>query len=290
MSTPLLEVRDLCVDYAPRSRGRTPVRAVDGVSLELAAGETLGLVGESGSGKSTIGNAILGLVRPSAGQILLAGRDITHSSPRQRRSLARSLQVVFQDPYGSLNPCRTVGSQLAEPLRVQRGLSRRGAGTCVAEMLERVGLRPKMADLYPTQFSGGQRQRVAIARALVLEPSLVVCDEPTSALDLSVQAQILNLLIELQRDFGLAYLFISHNIDVVQHMSHRVAVLLHGKLVEHGAAERVTSSPEHAYTRALLSAVPVPDPTEQASRRRARSAGAIAPAEHAPPAYEESCP
>ncbi|HEY7596998.1 MAG TPA: ABC transporter ATP-binding protein [Actinophytocola sp.] len=244
----LLEIDDLRVEFAGR------VRAVDGVSLRVGTGETLGLVGESGSGKSTVGNAVLGLVRPTGGRISLSGVDITHLTGAARRKVADRVQVVFQDPNGSLNPSRTVGSTLAEPLRVRRRLDRVAAGARVADALLRVGLAADAARRYPRQFSGGQRQRIAIARALVLEPDLVICDEPTSALDLSVQAQVLNLLLDLQRQLGMAYLFISHDIDVVEHMSHRVAVLKGGHVVEQGDAERVLREASHPYTRALLTA------------------------------------
>jgi ABC-type glutathione transport system ATPase component len=251
---PLLEVRGLSVDFAARHPRGMPVRAVDDVSLQIAAGETLGLVGESGSGKSTLGNAILGLVAPAAGQILLAGRDITWVRPRQRRELAANIQAIFQDPYGSLNPARSIGSTLAEPLRVRRGLTRAEASERVKRALERVGLPPSAAARYPGQFSGGQRQRIAIARALILEPDLVICDEPTSALDLSVQAQILNLLLKLQDDLELAYLFISHDIDVVRHLAHRVTVLFRGRVVESGITAQVFDHPQQTYTRALIAA------------------------------------
>ncbi|QFU91727.1 ATP-binding cassette domain-containing protein [Amycolatopsis sp. YIM 10] len=268
MTGRLLEVSGLRVEY--RGRGRNPgVVAVDGVDLWLDRSETLGLVGESGSGKSTIGNAILGLVRPAAGRILFGGNDITHATPRQRRRLGPRVQAVFQDPYGSLNPSRTIGRTLAEPLRVVRGLGRKEADARVADVLARAGVPPDAAGRYPAAFSGGQRQRIAIARALVLEPDLVVCDEPTSALDLSVQAQLLNLLLDLQRQLGLSYLFISHDIDVVRHMSHRAAVLRDGRIVEQGPVAEVIDHPGHAYTRALLAAVPVPDPRRAAIHPRA---------------------
>lgn len=254
---PLLEVCDLRVQFPGRGRDEG-VPAVDGVSLHIAPGETLGLVGESGSGKSTLSNAVLGLVRPTAGRIRFAGQDITNARPVERRRLAQRLQVVFQDPYGSLNPSRTIGATLAEPLRVHQRLGRAGATTRVTEILAKVGLPADAADRYPRQFSGGQRQRIAIARALVLQPELIICDEPTSALDLSVQAQILNVLLTLQQDLGLAYLFVSHDIEVVRHMAHRVAVLLQGRLVEEGTVEQVTTAPRHPYTRKLLASVPVP--------------------------------
>jgi oligopeptide/dipeptide ABC transporter ATP-binding protein len=270
---PLLEVRDLRVEYPSHRAGNREhvLRAVDGVSLRLARGETLGLVGESGSGKSTIGNAILGLVKPAAGHILFMGQDITHAKARQRRNLAEHLQVVFQDPYSSLNPSRTIGQTLSDPLRVTRRMSRAAAAVRVTELLGEVGMSPDASDRYPAQFSGGQRQRIAIARALMLEPDVVVCDEPTSSLDLSVQAQVINLLVELQEKLGLSYLFVSHDISVIRHVSHRVAVLLKGHIVEHGPVDIVTENPSHPYTQALLAATPVPDPGLQASRRRGRN-------------------
>ncbi|MFE0021964.1 ATP-binding cassette domain-containing protein [Amycolatopsis sp. NPDC059021] len=253
----LLEVLGLRVAYPRRPGGHGhDVVAVDGVNLHLERGETLGLVGESGSGKSSTGHALVGLARPAAGRILFHGKDITHVSARRRRELGQHVQIVFQDPHGSLNPSRTVGRTLAEPLRVVRGMSRRAADARVADILTQVGMPPETASRYPAALSGGQRQRVAIARALVGEPELIVCDEPTSALDLSVQAQILNLLLDLQRRLGLSYLFISHDIDVVRHMAHRAAVLFRGRIVEQGPIERVTGHPGHPYTRALLAAVP----------------------------------
>ncbi|MEQ0563995.1 dipeptide/oligopeptide/nickel ABC transporter ATP-binding protein [Amycolatopsis sp. NEAU-NG30] len=223
---PLLELRGLRVAYRPHH----PV--VDGVDLVVRPGETLGLLGASGSGKSTVGHAVVGLVRPSGGRILFRGEDITHATARRRRALSTRLQIVFQDPHGSLNPSRTVGSTLAEPLRVVRRLPRRAAEARVAAVLERVGMPPAVARRYPGAFSGGQLQRIAIARALVLEPELLVCDEPTSALDLSVQAQILNLLLDLQHQLGLSYLFISHDADVVRFLCHRVVTLRGGRITE----------------------------------------------------------
>jgi ABC-type glutathione transport system ATPase component len=251
---PLLELRDLEVGYS----GRPVVR---GVRLAVERGETLGLVGESGSGKSTIGHAVVGLARPTAGRILFDGKDITYATARQRRDLSTHLQIVFQDPQGSLNPARTIGGTLSEPLRLAQGMSRRAAAARVAEVLAQVGMPPDTAHRYPAALSGGQRQRVAIARAIVLRPDLVVCDEPTSALDPSVQAQILNLLLDLQDQFGLSYLFISHDLDVVRLLCHRAAVLNRGEIVEAGPIERITAHPDHPYTRALLDAAlsPYPD-------------------------------
>ncbi|HEY3502828.1 MAG TPA: ABC transporter ATP-binding protein [Actinocatenispora sp.] len=261
MTAELLDIRDLHVRFPGRANGRrVVVTAVDGVSLAIDEGETLGLVGESGSGKSTIGNAVLGLVRATSGDVYFRGENIARATPRRRRQLGREIQVVFQDPYSSLNPSRTIGQTLGEPLRYARRLSRHAADAQVRDMLRQVGLPPETTERYPAEFSGGQRQRIAIARAFVLQPRLVVCDEPTSALDLSVQAQILNLLMDLQRRRGISYLFISHDIDVVRHMSHRIAVLYRGRLVEQGRTSTVTGTPRHPYTRALLgAALPVDD-------------------------------
>lgn len=268
---PLLELRDLTVDYTGGRGRRAPIRAVDSVSLNLVAGRTLGLVGESGSGKSTIGNAVLGLTRTTSGQVLFDGADIASATRTRRRELSRHLQVIFQDPYSSLNPSRTIGQTLSDPLRSHGRVTRAEARARISDLLERVGLQPDAADRYPAQSSGGQRQRIAIARALVPDPELVICDEPTSSLDLSVQAQVLNLLLDLQDKLHLGYLFISHDIGVIRHVSHDVAVLLHGNLVEYGPVDAVTDNPAHPYTRALLAATPVADPREQASRRAART-------------------
>ncbi|MTD57567.1 ATP-binding cassette domain-containing protein [Amycolatopsis pithecellobii] len=266
MSADLLRLDNVIVDYQIGRRKRQ-FRAVSGVSMNIGAGETLGLVGESGSGKSTVGNAILGLVPLSSGSIAFDGRDITRANRAERRLLSRDLQVVFQDPYSSLNPARTIGKTLAEPLFVHEKLSRHEASKRIATALSKVGLPPEVADRYPTQFSGGQRQRIAIARALILSPKLIVCDEAVSALDLSVQAQVLNLLVELQHDLSLSYLFISHDLEVVRYVAHRVAVMRRGEIVEEGPAERVYQEPKHVYTRALLAAAPAPDPDEQERRR-----------------------
>ncbi|HEX5121334.1 MAG TPA: ATP-binding cassette domain-containing protein [Pseudonocardiaceae bacterium] len=262
---PLLELRDVRITY-PRGFRRPPLVAVDRIGLEVAAGETVALVGESGSGKSSIGNAVLGLVPPALGTIRFDGEDITRARPRRRRTLTRDIQCVFQDPNGSLNPRRTIGQTLAERL-LPETLSRADKADRVAAALRRVSLDADAAQHYPGQFSGGQLQRIAIARALMVRPRLVVCDEPTSALDLSVQAQVLNLLRQLQRELGLAYLFVTHDLAVVRHVAHRVAVLRRGRLVESGPTEQVCDRPTDDYTRRLLDSIPVPDPVEQARRR-----------------------
>lgn len=265
----LLEVSDLVVEYS-RGRGLPPLRAVDGVSLALAPGETVGLVGESGSGKSTIGRAILGLAPINDGKVVFDGDDITHAGRRRRQQISSELQVIFQDPYSSLSPTRTVGQSLAEMLRVPAKLPRDEVTARVQTMLKRVGLPPDAAGRYPANFSGGQRQRIAIARALMRNPRLVICDEPVSALDLSVQAQVLNLLRELQSELGLSYLFIAHDLPVVRHLSHRIVVLYCGRVMEQGDAATLYANPVHPYTRELLEAVPFPDPEVQRERRIGR--------------------
>jgi peptide/nickel transport system ATP-binding protein len=278
MSQSLLEVRNAMVEY-PLKGGRV-LHALRRVSLTIAAGETVGLVGESGSGKSTLGREVLGLTRPKSGQVMFDGEDITHASRARRRALARDIQVVFQDPFGSLNPARTIGSTLAEPLLNDAKLTRALRSNRVVETLAQVGLPADAAARYPAQFSGGQRQRIAIARAVIGRPKLVVCDEPVSGLDLSVQAQVLNLLNDLQRRLGLALLFISHDLMVVRHISHRVAVLYHGDIVEEGEASDLLHAPKHPYTRALVAAAPVPDPILQRKRReQLREAGLAKAAE-----------
>ena len=264
----LLQVRDLTVAY--RHGGREH-RALDQVSLDVQPGETLGIVGESGAGKSTLGRAVLGLVPVTSGTIRFCGRDVTGLGRRERVALASSLQVVFQDPDSSLNPARTVGSSLAEPLLGQRRPRGEFAGK-VAAMLERVGLPGDAAARYPRQFSGGQKQRIAIARALIVSPQLVVCDEALSALDLSVQAQIINLLLELRRDLGLAYLFIGHDLAVIRLLADRVVVLRKGQVVEQGTAAQVCEQPADPYTKALMEAAPVPDPRQERARLAARVA------------------
>jgi ABC-type oligopeptide transport system ATPase subunit len=272
MSSALLQVNDLSVTF---KSGRQEFHALKGVSLSINAGETLGLVGESGSGKTTIGKVILGQLEASGGQIIFDGEDITHAKRERRRSLGRDIQVVFQDPYGSLNPVRTIGDTLAEPLLMQTALTSQDRQRKVAEVLAQVGMPQDTARRYPAQFSGGQRQRIAIARAVIGRPRLVVCDEPVSGLDLSVQAQVLNLLNDLQKSMGLALLFISHDLTVVRHVSHRTAVLYRGDIVEMGAAAQVHDEHAHAYTKALLSAAPVPDPIAQKERREAWRAARV---------------
>jgi oligopeptide/dipeptide ABC transporter ATP-binding protein len=269
IASALLDVRSLTVEF-PQGRHRRPLKAVDGVDFTIAPRETVGLVGESGSGKTTIGRAILGLCDITGGSVSFDGEDITRADHRRRRSLSADLQVIFQDPYSSLNPTRTIGQTLAETVRVHRRLPRAELDEQVHSMLERVGLRANAANRFPAHFSGGQRQRVAIARALIFQPRLVICDEPVSALDLSVQAQVLNLLHELQNELELSYLFIAHDLDVVRHLSHRIVVLYGGRVMEQGDAALVYRKPAHPYTQALLEAAPVPDPELQRSRRRAR--------------------
>lgn len=270
MSNLLLSVQDLRVSFGTRGILRKPREVLHGVSLDVAEGETLGVVGESGSGKTTIGRAVLGLVKPSGGSIRLDGEDITVASGARRRRLARDMQVVFQDPYSSLNPTMTIGDILVEPL-VTQGATARDARGRVRGLLDEVGLPMGAIDRLPREFSGGQRQRIAIARALAPSPRLIVCDEPVSALDLTTQALVLDLLLEIQRSTGVAYLFISHDLAVVRHISHRVAVLYRGDLVETGPAAVVTKTPEHPYTERLLLAAPVADPVAQERRRAERA-------------------
>jgi ABC-type oligopeptide transport system ATPase subunit len=246
------------------------VYAVDGVSLEIGEGETLGLVGESGSGKSTTGYCILQLLRPTAGSVRFLGKELTELGREEIRRLRREMQIVFQDPYASLNPRMTVGDIVAEPLHVHRVGTRRSRRDRVRHLLDVVGFNPGFTNRYPHEFSGGQRQRIGIARALALGPKLIVCDEPVSALDVSIQAQILNLLKELQQEFLLTYLFIAHDLAVVRTMSDRIAVMAEGKIVETGIADELYASPRHEYTKALLAAVPVPDPRRMRARKAER--------------------
>ncbi|MFC5143344.1 ABC transporter ATP-binding protein [Streptomyces aureoversilis] len=290
-TAPLLSVRDVTMAF-PGKRGRAaPVRAVDGVSFDLAAGETLGLVGESGCGKSTTGRMIVRLLEPTAGSITYDGRDISRLGRRELKPLRKDLQMVFQDPHSSLNPRQTVARIIADPLLVQ-GMPAAGARERAAELMELVGLIPEHIDRYPHEFSGGQAQRIGIARALATGPRLIVADEPVSALDVSVQAQIVNLMERLQRELGLAYLFIAHDLSVVKRVCDRVAVMYLGRIVEVGAKERVYAAPAHPYTQALLSAVPLPDPAAERTRERITLLG-DPPSPAAPPpgcTFHPRCP
>jgi ABC-type oligopeptide transport system ATPase subunit len=267
---PLLEVEGLRVEYVGRNRRAGTKVALSGVSLDVMPGETVGLVGESGSGKSTIGKAILGLAPVAGGSIRFNGREIAHLPWRERRLLGQKIQVVFQDPYSTFNPNLPIGVSVGETLSARGGLSQREVNDRVAEMLVKVGIGPDAMSRYPAQFSGGQRQRLAIARALLPGPDLVICDEAVSALDLSVQAQILNLLQDLQEESGAAFLFITHDLSVVKHVSNRIVVLRQGQVVEAGSNLEVLGNPTQDYTRRLLAAAPVPDPALQRERREAR--------------------
>ncbi len=266
---PLLVIDDLVVEYPAKGFGKRPFRALKGVSLDIRPGECVGLVGESGSGKTTLGRAVLGLAPVTGGSVRFKGRDISHLKRKQRRALSDEIQVVFQDPYSSLNPSLTIEQTLAEPLRVKK-MSAADASKRIRGLLDQVGLPANSADRLPREFSGGQRQRIAIARALALSPELIVCDEPVSALDLSTQARVLDLFKDIQEATGVAYLFVSHDLAVVRHLSHRVAVMYHGEIVEYGDGGQVTSAPEHPYTQRLLLAAPVPDPVRQEQRRADR--------------------
>ncbi|MEV5241907.1 oligopeptide/dipeptide ABC transporter ATP-binding protein [Streptomyces cinnamoneus] len=288
---PLLSVREATMTFPGRRRSSAPVRAVDGVSFTVAAGETLGLVGESGCGKSTTGRMIVRLLEPTAGSIVYDGRDISRLGRRELKPLRRELQMVFQDPHSSLNPRQTVARIIADPLLVQ-GVPAPAARRRAAELMELVGLIPEHLDRYPHEFSGGQAQRIGIARSLATGPRLVVADEPVSALDVSVQAQIVNLMERLQRELGLAYLFIAHDLSVVKRVCDRVAVMYLGRIVEVGDRERVYAAPAHPYTRALLSAVPLPDPAAERARERITLPG-DPPSPAAPPpgcTFHPRCP
>ncbi len=275
---PLVEVTDL-VKHFPIKEGLLvdrevdQVRAVDGISFSVARGQTLGLVGESGSGKSTACRVMLQLLAPTSGSVRFEGQEIGGLSRRQMRPLRRQMQMIFQDPYASLNPRKRVGQIVGEPLKLQGVASGSELRKQVRELLDRVGLAPEHYDRYPHEFSGGQRQRIGIARAIALKPKLVVADEPVSALDVSIQAQIINLLDDLQDELGLTYVFVAHDIGVVRHISDRIAVMHNGKIVEQGTADQVCEQPKDAYTKKLLAAVPIPDPRES----RARRAGAGIP-------------
>ncbi|MEE9285580.1 MAG: dipeptide ABC transporter ATP-binding protein [Dehalococcoidia bacterium] len=293
-----MEVRDLKM-YFPVTQGIifqrkvADIKAVDGISFWIKKGETLGLVGESGCGKTTTGRAILQLYRPTSGEILFQGEDLTKLRNRQLRPLRRHMQIIFQDPYGSLNPRMTAGGIIGEPLVIHNIADSKAERVArVEELLDTVGLNPYMKGRYPHEFSGGQRQRIGIARALAVQPSFIVCDEPVSALDVSIQAQIINLLEELQDNFQLTYLFIAHDLAVVRHISDRVAVMYLGKMMELANRDEIYANPLHPYTKALLSAVPVPDPVVEAKRERIILTGDV-PSPLRPPSgcvFHTRCP
>jgi oligopeptide transport system ATP-binding protein len=287
-AAPLLEVRDLKVHFPVRTGGALTgrhalLKAVDGVSFNLAAGETLAVVGESGCGKSTLCRAVLGLIRATSGEVIWRGRAIHRLSARDMRPLRRDMQMVFQDPLAALDPRMTVGDIIGEPLDTfTPSLTRAEAGARVKEMMARVGLSPHMINRYPHEFSGGQCQRIGIARAIILGPRLIVCDEPVSALDVSIQAQIINLLMQLQRELGLALILVSHDLAVVRQISHRLLVLYLGRAMEVASRDKLYANPHHPYTQALMSAVPVPDPDKEANKRRIMLSGDL-PSPFLPP-------
>jgi oligopeptide/dipeptide ABC transporter ATP-binding protein len=294
---PILQVRNLVKHFQVGGGlfggGAGIVKAVDGVSFEIHRGETLGLVGESGCGKTTTGRCILRLEPPTSGEVVFEGRDMSKLSDAELRGLRRRMQVIFQDPYSSLNPRMTVGQIISEPLGVHGIVPDRAARAArVQDLLRHAGLLPAMARRYPHELSGGQRQRVGIARALAMEPSLIICDEPVSALDVSIQAQIINLLEELQAEFGLTYLFVAHDLSVVRHISDRVAVMYLGKIVEITDRKSLYEDPQHPYTKALLSAVPIPDPVVEARREHVVLGGEV-PSPLNPPSgcvFHPRCP
>ena len=273
MTTPILEVKDLTKFFPLQSQGifskvKGQNKAVNGISFTLNAGETLGLVGESGCGKSTAGRTILKLYEPTSGSIIFEGEDIAKHARAKMKPLRTKMQMIFQDPYSSLNPRQTIGSIISASYEIQKITPDGGVKRAVQELMERVGLNPEHYNRYPHEFSGGQRQRIGIARALALKPKFIVCDEPVSALDVSIQAQVINLLDDLRDDFGLSYLFIAHDLSVVQHISDRVAVMYLGKIMELAATDVLYKNPHHPYTKALLSAIPIPDPILERQREQ----------------------
>jgi oligopeptide transport system ATP-binding protein len=298
MATPLLAVEDLRVHFATLQGGflrrrHVALRAVDGVSFAIEPGETLGVVGESGCGKSTLGRALLRLIEPTAGRVLWLGEDLGALDREALRRRRREMQIVFQDPLASLDPRMTIGDIIAEPLVThEAGLGREPIRARVRDMMAKTGLSPQMINRYPHEFSGGQCQRIGVARAMILNPKLIVCDEPVSALDVSIQAQIINLLMRLQREFGLSLLFISHDLSVVRHISRRILVLYLGRLMEEADRDALYAEPRHPYTRALISAVPIPDPRLERAKRRLVLKGDL-PSPLAPPSgcvFRTRCP
>jgi oligopeptide/dipeptide ABC transporter ATP-binding protein len=293
----LLQVNNLTKHF-PIKRGIviqrqvSAVRAVDGVSFSVRAGQTLGLVGESGCGKSTTGRVVTKLLDPTGGEIIFQGRDIAHLSRGAMRPLRRDIQIILQDPYSSLNPRHTIGTIVGAPFRVQGTKTDRGIKTEVQSLMERVGLNPEHYNRYPHEFSGGQRQRIGIARAVALRPKLIVCDEPVSALDVSIQAQVVNLLEDLQSEFGLAYIFVAHDLSVVRHIADRVAVMYLGKIMELTDRDTLYSAPMHPYTHSLMSAVPVPDPRKENRRERILLTGDLPSPINPPPGcvFHTRCP
>ena len=284
----LLEVRDLTKYFELSSErkffgAKRTVKAVEGINFSLRQGETLGLVGESGCGKSTLGRTLLKLYEPTSGSIFFEGQEITNFSPRRMKPLRRRMQIIFQDPYSSLNPRQSVGEIIASPFHVHTSESDAKIKREVQDLMERVGLNPEHFNRYPHEFSGGQRQRIGIARAIALRPRLIVCDEPVSALDVSIQAQIINLLDDLKRDFGLSYIFIAHNLSVVQHIADRVAVMYLGKIVEIAETQQLYESSHHPYTRALISAIPIPNPAQERERKQILLQGDIPSPANPPP-------
>ena len=298
MTAPILSVRDLKVHFPIPAGGLfqrrfIPLKAVDGVSFDLAPGETLGIVGESGCGKSTLGRAVLQLIPPTDGRVTWLGQNLTGLDSVAMRRFRGDLQIIFQDPLASLDPRMPVGQSIAEPLVThESGLGKAEVKRRVQEMMRAVGLLPQMLNRYPHEFSGGQCQRIGIARAMILKPRLIVCDEPVSALDVSIQAQIVNLLMRLQREFGLSLIFISHNLAVVRHICHRIMVLYLGRLAEMASRDDIYRSPRHPYTQALISAVPIPDPELERSRQRIVLKGDL-PSPLSPPSgcvFRTRCP